>query len=881
MKKLLLMSVLFAAVANAADVEYVWVGGDSADWTKGENYKDATTGTTGTVPGSGDILTIPTNVTVRISSSDTASWAVFDALANVSPESTNSWLEITVPEGADVTNTSVRVHYKECVSQATAARSYGRGGLRKLGAGTLSFPGAGTIAYDCNVHVKEGTLRFGVKCPNDRYYMYVNNLRVDRDAVFYMPEPLNTTAVALYISNIEGEGAIRYAKSSPPSNFLFERGNSKYHPATKTFGGTIEGAIGVKNCVGTSIDLGTTHRTTASYWYAGSNKGKGPSGDTLFVEKFGTLANTEPSSLGKAGVYFRGYAEDQPPSYFEDSGCVAYTGTGETTDKPFKTGGNPKYPDIIDAGSHGGLHLTGQFLADSIRTVQSQTGYCLVLQGSGAGPSSFTGTIVDGKQDDGEKLVTSITNITKRGTTTWKFAPSNLSTWNGEFVVEEGAAQFVELPNHTLLKNGTVFEFAGTEMTESFGRVLKVDGHVTLRNATGQQLRIGAIEAASDDAELTVECAAGSSVVLRDVRDGDGSLSVIKTGAGSLELEGEQSFTGRFVAQSGTVKAVQPRYSYYRFTIRQSWSSYGGLREIGFWDADGDRQGSTFVSRQDKCVYPITSLKEGEMGITGGKVQPTNYYLAQGSRSKESPQKVTLEDWFSGTGQQLAICYYYGTPIIKPTETNENYWHSYTFHYPRDMKPMAYFDYYTAASNSYNGCTTSAKFEASVDGEAWDLVCDVPYDGNELTGEHWGVSKVKGYSADYDFRTKAAKVASGPAEETWPAMFDAVDSVELGSGATFETEVPITLDAVTVDASAASDASYKGVSFAAVGDLDIANMPTKRLTVLPVDVSEALDTENFANWRVSCGGAAKPGWKLGVKAGKLCVSYPGLMLNVR
>lgn len=124
----------FVAVCMTASVvlatsatDRTWVGGASTDWTLPGNYDPAG------VPEVGDNLLIPTNVTVKLISTDTASWEVANRLAYVKPETATSYLEVEVPSGKEAS--------LACGVSFNAAdwRSNDKGGLVKTGGGLLQL----------------------------------------------------------------------------------------------------------------------------------------------------------------------------------------------------------------------------------------------------------------------------------------------------------------------------------------------------------------------------------------------------------------------------------------------------------------------------------------------------------------------------------------------------------------------------------------------------------------------------------------------------------------------------------------------------------------------------------------------------------------------
>ena len=89
-------AVVLSAAAYATVRTNTLVNGAS-DWNSASSYTD-----TSFVPGAGDVVIIPEDSTVYLSSADTASFNIMSNLSYLCFTYTNSVLELTVPEGGDV-----------------------------------------------------------------------------------------------------------------------------------------------------------------------------------------------------------------------------------------------------------------------------------------------------------------------------------------------------------------------------------------------------------------------------------------------------------------------------------------------------------------------------------------------------------------------------------------------------------------------------------------------------------------------------------------------------------------------------------------------------------------------------------------------------------
>lgn len=141
MKRLVAASV-FAAAFGAFATDYVWKGGSSTDWTLSGNYEPEA------VPGSGDSVKVPDNTTLKLVSTDAASWAVANRLSYVKPQTATSYFEIEVPSG-DVATLSCGV---------TNGAADACGGLLKTGSGRLRLASAGRGCCSVSVAAVDGSI---------------------------------------------------------------------------------------------------------------------------------------------------------------------------------------------------------------------------------------------------------------------------------------------------------------------------------------------------------------------------------------------------------------------------------------------------------------------------------------------------------------------------------------------------------------------------------------------------------------------------------------------------------------------------------------------------------------------------------------------------
>lgn len=598
MKRLISVCVLLALAPMAfAAASYEWTGsGRANDWTDENNYDPVGN------PGEGDTVVIPADTTVTLSSTDTASWQVTDLLAKIDPSTDTSVVEIDVPSGTKALKCGV-------------ANGRQKGLLVKKGAGLLQLDkGNEESAYNVSLRIDSGALRAPTNLVSKSTFTYeFNDVEVKDGATFFPAICFGTTTCPLTsLASLTGGGLVTNDTRNAHGGQLIVDGDG---PECE-FSGRLCGGVRFicrRKMRLTGIDS-TSSTRNGDVMSAGNNNGQFGAGAQLSLMKFGNVG--EPSSAGSGKLQFYARSGD-------NAGAIRYLGTGETSDKGFTLYGKAAYPSLLDAGEFGGLTLTGTF---DINTSTPQN-HTLILAGDNAteaGICTMAGPIVDVVSGETSCI---ITNIVKRGAGTWRFADNAARTWSGRLTVEAGKVQFDSLapvgticslgtaqnatPYSTLLLGGTL-EYVGTSAQSATDRTLGVGGNATLRNASDKPLTMANVSAATDGAVLTLDGAEGTENVLTDVADGEGSLSIRKTGAGTWRLQGDQTFSGDLTVEDGTLVVEQPRYEWYRMSFRHTISNIVTfcVNEVGLYDADGRRQNDGL---KDATAGGLENLEAGEL----------------------------------------------------------------------------------------------------------------------------------------------------------------------------------------------------------------------------------------------------------------------------
>ena len=332
MKRLVAASV-FAAAFGAFATDYTWKGGSSTDWTLPENYEPEA------VPGSGDSVKVPENTTLRLVSTDAASWAVANRLSYVKPQTATSYFEVEVP--SEEASLECGVSY-----DASTWLSAGKGGLVKKGSGAL--------------HLMKG---------GDEKYSYYTSITVE-EGVLHAPTNITSWSLFLHDKVHVADGAafaVAYGASGRPNNTIrgltgggtitntSGRANGEYliiDAGTADFSGDIGGSVTFLS--GADVTLRSDSSTmTGLYFCVYNNQGAGASGAKTAFTKLGMAGGA--SSLGAAPLQFSGGRDGTADA----AGYLLYLGSGETSDKSISFGGTTAHPSYFDAGANGDLTLTG------------------------------------------------------------------------------------------------------------------------------------------------------------------------------------------------------------------------------------------------------------------------------------------------------------------------------------------------------------------------------------------------------------------------------------------------------------------------------------------------------------------------------------------
>lgn len=658
MNRIAALMVVFAAFAAKADV-YWFVGGSGASWQDVNSYRigSRSGSVPASLPGGTDLVMAGSNsssnpTTVDVSAEDINFVA---ALKGVSVRNCRLTLDVA-------TNS----HFSCAIAGMSDTGGFSRNGtVVKQGAGDMyldsvnSYVASGRPAdYLCDTFaVSNGNVYLLKDTAWSGDFAFFGCLDVAAGSTFYLPPPVLSTG--FYFGGISGEGDISTDGIVTNSFYINPTRNS-------VFGGRIRGnAKPIIRC--------------------DSNKTQTFSGDASDTDQrflIATLSGFKDSTLGFSTDI--GYNPATSPLgagiLLEANGGYAprlkWTGTG--------TGNFRKtiycYSRdalVIDGGDHGGLNMEGSGYIWRRSSATSDPGVGrIVFTGDGKATNAVNCKIFN-KMSDATVMSQPLT-IVKQGAGTWLFKSiSGAREIDGAVGIDEGVLQIASLapvgepccigyathpydpdysvasktidatkqvPWHVRLGGGTTagtLEYVGTAAVTNDTRVIAVYGEGTLKNSSAEDLVWrGVVTAKEGESRLTLDSPEGSGrLVVSDVTNTIGTLSVAKTGAGEAILDGDLSFNGTLSVDEGRLVAGNPSNdTYFRFTIKDNHGGLMGttytkqirLSEFALYSADGARRN---VGLAAASVSRASDLEEGQVAYLAGYDIYRNYDETYGGRA--------------------------------------------------------------------------------------------------------------------------------------------------------------------------------------------------------------------------------------------------------
>lgn len=847
---LLAMSILSAGSVCAETL--TWVKG-ATDLSSPESYSPAR------LPQKGDVLrVIDGGVTLTVDDGSLATFSLFENVKLNEGSGKETVIVVNVSANAEL---GCWINKVDSTSWEPTC-----GTFVKRGAGTLTLRDTTeSKSHYTAFKVEEGVLELPRSIQRYQHF-YCGDMTVDAGATLALPMAGNLRCQRLF-----GAGVVSNSVAGTQIQPTYEG------PEPGVFSGRFVGSLSY---------FANAHQylTGTETAIAGNARPFGYNGGYAGILGFSNLGmKGKPSSLGKGPEL--GFYADGPC-------CYLYLGSGETSDKglTFRPKANYLQPETLDAGATGGLVLAGDWKHES-----GDSQMRLVLTGSNAVPCRILGKFT-GLSQDGTNYSW---HVTKRGTGTWSFESADASGLRGPLAVEDGTVSFTTLnekgvncslglstelwadaygPQTTpvdyafLLGSGEAvgtMSHIGTDAVICTTRPIQVKGKGGRVSADGAALKLGGFSAASaGDTTLTLAGTNGAANnTAWSVSDGAGRVSVVKEGANTWTIDGEQAFSGDLTVREGTLvvrNASGRPHSWIRFIVKetaQTCPRYAGQVPGGYsgriqfakmtlLDGEGRRQLVGAPLAADDRDIPAGSVGYGHdrarprAGIPAEHVNGAFSDSRWTSLSCPDPSRDRPETWL-----QCVFHLAEGTPEIKAFNfvmrwgTGSDYWAS---------TPTAF-----AIEGSSDGLHWTELYAA----DAWDVPA-----GNDA----WATGSA---NAPIPF--------ARPAVAGTVACLESVGAVRVAAGATLRNEgAETTLSKLCIDANGAG--TIDGFTFAKDGMLSVTNLPYGDCVALPGKFENVKGLENLADWSLSIsGGRNSSAYTVAVKDGRVFVNRRGLTVIMR
>lgn len=372
----------------------------------------------------------------------------------------------------------------------------------------------------------------------------------------------------------------------------------------------------------------------------------------------------------------------------------------------------------------------------------------------------------------------------------------------------------------------------------------------------------------------TVSVAAGANLVSAP-DDGEtsfyrgggisGSGGVRKTGDGTLEMDGANTYTGDTVVESGTLRVgwTHDRPArWFRLVLKAKYKVPGDasildLGEFALYDTEGVQQnvGAKVVGSST----PARQMGPGTCKIESAYTSSGLAYLCDGTLPP------TDGDWqcLSVTGLPVGADTYCAMSASKP-ET----WITVTVRLRDDAAAVAGYNLYLPRRN-YEGtirCPSGWTLEASFNGEDWFTADDRTYVSSPGGNNRW-------YNGGVAFGLSAALPSGDGALPAGSAL-----SVAPGALAVATNGVAA-LSRLRIDCEAGAGV-IDGFGFAPSGVLILENDSALGVGVeLPITLANITGTENLKSWTVWRGSTPATSTGVKLKDGKLVLYGKGFMIK--
>lgn len=926
MRKRTRMPVIFAMVlpvvtpfANVAmgGTEYQWVAG-ATDWTSAASYTNTAVAAVNTsVPGTGDVVSIPENCTLTLDCSRADDLAIANSLEKIRPLTPSSFFVVTVPDADGVVTLNPKVNFKDSADY----ECWYLGGLVKRGPGTLVLgSSSGHYDYFTDITVEQGTLKLPQSVPGWTY-RYYDLIAVSNGATLFTCETSGMAGNALTSPiGLVGEGVV----TNGCSNWCFLEIQNNNRTWSHEFAGRLCGSIFLHNGRG-RFDLTGVNNTFKGIMAVRDDASTPLENVAIGLKKIGMKSDPESSAGAYSSYYGIGYYDIRAWNRNKGAGYL-YLGDGETTDKDFivqasnRNAEPAKDPNFLDAGANGGLTLKGEL---RMRDAYNQR---FILTGSNSAECVVAGPIkkYSGTDDPG-------TNhnwrIIKRGAGTWRFSDVAGTEMAGVFAVENGTLAYDSIADAgtlcslgystQLLEDYTgkvddsrrvdyafelgsvndptadpVFEYRGSSTNWCFSRPIALKGSARLRHSGGGELRLANVRTLNDTPKTLTLDGDGDDAWLFNVSDAHGTLSLVKDGGGAWTVAGTNQISGSISVKGGTLnlRHHEAPFTYFRWTHKQTRGTWRMCNiELGLYDSDGARLngGLAYQSVQASKTENLMMLAEGQVALgTDGFADGATDMVYMFDNNSDTKWDTAHRPKGEATWRQAYI--------EDPTS-----WFSVVMRLTDTSAEVASYDIleYGEWANSKTGNSRAFSLKGSADGVNWHMLDD--YDGGDKAyggqqtawcfgGETYG----NGNSGnpicmpnDIMTHTTGKAVAGHPVG--LPVPMANVTNVSVAAGATLAViggEAIALPSGVRLIVDASGAGTFKNVIFPEKGTLEVSNLDLKASTVeIPLTRKDVDGFDNIAKWKIVANGDELPVSRMKCRVSEtgIILYRPGMVVVVR
>lgn len=845
----------------------VYIRDGVSDWTSGASYYG------GEAPAAGDIVVVSNKTEVTVSGADAETCALVSSLGGIRPMYSQSRVVFDIPVGDPVTINAPIYNPEGSVNGFW-------GELVKRGAGELVLGSydrhvSGSYVYDYKVGtitVEEGVLTCPQNVPkSEQQYGNIHVAGGAKLVLSVFDTSRGSSALGYYINGtLTGAGTVENPIAASRQLRVYKNCE---------FAGRFVGQVELFLCG--EVDLTGEESTTPltpMVWSLAAPATPGCIG----VKKFGLSG--EPSSLGQNGTFAIDYR----------GGGYRYLGTGETTDKALKIAAQTVNPAVMDGGPFGGITFTGSWYMNNSPAQMHE----LVLRGSNTTACVLENKLLAWTKND----VAYDFQIVKEGSGIWRFNEVAGQTWAGALYVRDGVVQFDSLKeagencalglatncmlaymgeydaakrvNYAISLGSAdgypTLEYVGGAAGQSTTRKLHLAGRGGRLASSAAELAFAGVETESAaKTTLTLDADWGVTHYLKDVNEGDGEISLVKTGLGKWILDGNLNLSGGIAVSNGTleVRHSDQQYTWYRFTVKRvsGGGQYFNTVEMAFYDAEGHQ---VFLSpkRIDTESLNVWQWSDGNYrALQPGEVcyGRTGWYKNMSYGTSDVRDLRQAFNGWASNGQPSTEIYYGGDgemAVAKGIDpTNPSSWIVFVLRLPANCPKVIAYDMMCSSDYGRQWRPSHFMLEGSRDGVYWTTLHSVSGSGaDNSTGAYQWMSD--GTMTTGTGTSPAVRPNTGWAIAS-ESMTPETQVLQLGcvtiSGAgKLEVSSGATVNALALDTKSAGSCS--GLTFAQAGTLTVSGDLVSGEQILGTRFENCTNLANLTNWTVLRNGQPIP-----------------------